>query len=1207
MPTTDVGDPSGRSGGPTPGGPVPATSPVPPGAAARFSVIRLIARGGMGTVFLVRDSVLEREVALKVLHNPERSGLGALKAEFRRAADVTHPNVVQLHDLFAEGATAWFTMEHVDGVPFDAAIRRGARLGERLGAERALVLLRALAQLVDGLRTLHAHGLIHRDVKPGNVLVTPEGRVVLLDFGVSTPAAPLGSSTDASSVAGTIAYMAPEQLGGSPSVASDAYSVGVLVYETVFGSLPRPPRTWDPTPAPPLPAYPPWVPDRVAAALLSLLAPDPTARATLDDLAALLLEAEGVRGPVPTSPGLLPVFVGREAPLGRLEAARRAVQGGRATVVDLSGPSGVGKSELALQLYRRATSEGALVLRGRCHPHENVPFRGVDAVLDRLAQYLTRLDPAECARLAPVGRPSLTSVFPVFTHVPGFAEAAPLRPGRRVDAFRALRELFDRLTATREVILGIDDIQWADDDSAELIDVLLAKPAPRLLFVAISRSEDANAPAVEWFRRLCGEPGRFATERLTLAPLSRDDSLEYLHRALPLNARGANLERLADESGGSPLFLAQLASHPGGVAAGATLEEVVRGRVEQLPEAERKLVAAVCVHEAPLLLVDALAAARLDAGAADAASRLVRRCLFRIVDTPDGRALAPYHGRITEAVQAGMAPLERRDWHSRLADVLLPTRAGEPERIFRHLDSAGRPGEARVYAEQAALDADARLAFRRAAELYQLCIERGWDDGDGRLRLRLADALANAGDAGRAAALFRAQAEGAQGVRRSELRARAVGQDLNAGNLEPGVRELRAVLGELGVRLPEARLLAVVWAVLYRLLLWRRGLAFAPVPEATLSPEARLRLDLLWFASVSLAVTNHLVSDAAGARGAWDALQAGEPRRVARALAFKAGADAFLLGWRGHDAALETLRTAQAIAAEHGSVLDRDYCAAVEGTVRWARGEWRLCTRAFDAVLGQGTPTREVMPAGPTSAYSFLYSGVAHTGDIRRLLKEVPPLADEYRATGDRLGRSVCLLGQPSLAFLYLGRATELAEASERLLAEWPADSFLTPHYHAMITSASISLYLGRPEEALEGLDRRWSAFARSGIPFIPVIAAEMDFLRGRCALLVARRSVDAASRSRAARTHLACLRRLEGNRVAWARPLAALLRRPADGSGASGWDGPGVREAEEAGLPHLAAAFAGDDRGLAWLTDQGVAEPERCLTMLGLGPTTAA
>src|SRR5437867_2031555 len=198
----------------------------------------------MGWVYRVYDQETSAEVALKTLGALDPEGLHRLKREFRALAGISHPNLVELYELFVTNRDCFFTMELVDGVSFVDYVRGGARAG--VGPDECALgrFLDASRQVVLGLSAVHAAGRLHRDVKPQNVLVTPAPRAVILDFGLGTVLDPEGAAdpsrdTVTDGFAGTLAYMPPEQArGGSLTAATDWYATGVMLYEALAGRLP---------------------------------------------------------------------------------------------------------------------------------------------------------------------------------------------------------------------------------------------------------------------------------------------------------------------------------------------------------------------------------------------------------------------------------------------------------------------------------------------------------------------------------------------------------------------------------------------------------------------------------------------------------------------------------------------------------------------------------------------------------------------------------------------------------------------------------------------------------------------------------------------------------------------------------------------------------------------------------------------------------
>jgi len=189
---------------------------------------RMLGHGGMGVVFAAIDERTEQPVALKVMHQGKGAAHHQLKREFRALADVSHPNLVVLHELYLEGDAPFFTMELVHGEDLLSHLRPAGALDHaRLQA--------AMAQLVDAVSTLHGAGRLHRDLKPSNLLVRPDGRLVVLDFGLAH-----AIGDDSAGCSGTPAYLAPEQwLEGHGSQASDWYSVSHPI-RSIYGRAPPP-------------------------------------------------------------------------------------------------------------------------------------------------------------------------------------------------------------------------------------------------------------------------------------------------------------------------------------------------------------------------------------------------------------------------------------------------------------------------------------------------------------------------------------------------------------------------------------------------------------------------------------------------------------------------------------------------------------------------------------------------------------------------------------------------------------------------------------------------------------------------------------------------------------------------------------------------------------------------------------------------------
>ncbi len=273
----------------------------------RYELSHLVARGGMAEVYRARDQLLDRPVALKVLFpelSVDRSFVERFRREAQAAANLSHPNIVPVFDWGEDNGTYFIVMEFVDGRALSSILRTAGPLHPDRAAEIA-------ADVAGALSYAHRHGVVHRDVKPGNVLITEEGTIKVTDFGIARAVNTEESLTQTGAVMGTATYFSPEQAEGmGVDSRSDIYSLGVVIFEMVTG---RPPFLGD-TPVavaskhvrehPPAPReVNPGVPPDLEAIILKCLAKSPDHRyATGDDLRIDLLRFREGRAVGATSP-----------------------------------------------------------------------------------------------------------------------------------------------------------------------------------------------------------------------------------------------------------------------------------------------------------------------------------------------------------------------------------------------------------------------------------------------------------------------------------------------------------------------------------------------------------------------------------------------------------------------------------------------------------------------------------------------------------------------------------------------------------------------------------------------------------------------------------------------------------------------------------------------------------------------------------------
>ena len=688
----------------------PAASPCD--RLGNYHLIREIGRGGMGVVFEAIDTRDGTRVALKTLRTDRPRSIAAFKDEFRALADLAHRNLVALGTLVTTGEQPFFTMELIEGRNFLQHVRAdydSAAAGSRTAVDAAR-LLDAFRQLAEGLQTLHDAGKLHRDIKATNVLVTDDGRVVILDFGLAVELREGEYQTHA--IAGTPAAMPPEQrTGGAMTAATDWYAAGVMLSEALGGRGPATDQTagaMDAIPGSPRVANPP--PAEIIAGLTALshelLREKPSDRPTgaeiLRRLSGKQIETRGAAA-----------WVGREAEIGALGLAANVVRRGKPLVVLLHGPSGIGKSSLVKKFLDGL--QHCVVLRGRCFESESVPYNAFDGIVDQLYHFLRRLRDEQIERLLPLDVSNLCRIFPTLMDIPAVREAAGDAKTSldvqelRQQAFAALREVFSRMVRFERtlLVLFIDDLQWADRDSAELLLELVRQPgAPALLLVAAYRSEDAEGNeclrAIRTLDLPEAECRAFAEQReVALERLSPEEAgalaLSLLSNQPDAAARA---EAIARESSGSPLFVKFLsqsltlssesdAAHP----LTLNLGDVLWREICRLSPAEKAIVEVVAVAGRPLARSIVYRAAGFADSDVTSYGQLKNRRFIRAASISEdgGEMIEAYHDRVRETVvehlpgeriqqicAAVVGLLEQIEaYHNRVRETVLEHVAGE--------------------------------------------------------------------------------------------------------------------------------------------------------------------------------------------------------------------------------------------------------------------------------------------------------------------------------------------------------------------------------------------------------------------------------------------------------------------------------------------------------------------------------------------------
>jgi eukaryotic-like serine/threonine-protein kinase len=1173
----------------------------------RFDLGPSLGAGGFGTVYRALDRRRGQHVALKVLHHHDADALYRFKREFRALADISHPNLVALHELFSDGVQWFFTMDLLEGVDFLSHVCGRAAGWEAYASTRELSaepepsaapapsgmrvtgavepdrpradpakLRPALLQLARGVHALHGFGRLHRDIKPPNVLVTHEGRVVLLDFGLVAELERDGPSEER--IVGTGAYMAPELLSGAPVTAAvDWYAVGVMLYQALTGRLPHDGDArlvaWSKqlgAPVPPEQVVPDCPPD-LGTLAMQLLAREPEHRPGGETILRLLDSAWPMgsadrprashppfgTAPLPggSSPPSAAPFVGRGRELGSLREALGVVEQGRAALVCVHGPSGIGKSDLVLQFARElGARERVVVLRGRCDERESVPYKALDRLVDELCNHIAGLPSEQADALMPRHIHLLARLFPVIRRV----EAVRRAPGgqrepqadphevRRLGC-AALRELLARLADRGPLVLVLDDLQWGDLDSALLLVEVLHKPdPPAVMLVACYRS--GTEPSSPFLRAFLGEdlPER---QVLALGALSAAEAGELARGACERPLGEQEIGAIVEESGGNPFFIGELvrfleqarSSRSGRIEPQLTLERVVMARVERLPRAARRVLETVAVAAGPTAEKVVLDAAGVGEEAQAALFALRTAHLVRTSALGED-LLEAFHDRIRETVVAHLAPDTRREHHRRLALAIEAGRRGEPEVLILHYRGAGELERAGELAGRAADAAAEGLAFDRAVSLYRLALElKQLDASEARAwRIKLAEALADAGRGNEAALEYAAMADQADGATAVELRQRAGRQLLVSGRVDEGLRAIEQVLPAYGLRLRRDPRMAAVSLLWRRARLMLRGLDFHERDVDDLAPAVLRRIDSALGLGRGLALVDAIRGSDLMTQSLLMALEAGEPTRILQTLCGEVNYSASLgsAGVKRTRALLERLRR---LSERYDSPLGR-------GLVHLATGFFQhIGSYEFLAALEQYDECQKVLSecAGTaweldTAAYLAL-DLMWYTGQLRALESRTQALLHQAERRGNRYLATALRTSASHMAWLTRDCPDELRAAVAGAMGEWSQSGFQMQHWWELWALTHLDLYCGQAAAALERVQLRWPALRRSLLLSVQIVRIEAHGVAGSVHLAAAEQG--AADSRRLERVALGCARRLEREGPRWSHALGRLLR----------------------------------------------------------------
>jgi tRNA A-37 threonylcarbamoyl transferase component Bud32 len=1058
-------------------------------AGKRFRIVRNLGEGATCQVFEVEDVLGGGRFALKRLRHERISSdrLARFKDEYRAFESLSHPNLAKSYELICDQNGAYLLMELVEGVDFLRYVGPVAhavdgmtfvsgdtgsegRARTTLSRTRACpsidTLRAALRQLASGLMALHAAGTIHCDIKPENILVTASGRVVVLDFGLAA------SSRSRRAARGTPAFMAPEQFVGEVSEATDWYAVGVLLYASLTGRLPvagssrtlahakRFGRALDPR------VYVAGLPDDLVELALRLLEPEPADRPTGVDVAfALGLPVDsadiGQRSPQ--------CFVGRTRELDQLDAALKQTHQGSIQVAHVRGESGIGKTALVRHFVAGVARGGSVVFRGACYRDVSVPFNGLDSIMDAIATYLVD---AEIA-IGDDTRTALATMFPVFDAQAATRHADPaVEPAvLRRKWLQAFESLIFTLGSRRPVVIWIDDLQWTDAESIDLLLDFLRATAPLKLLVILGYRWAANE----------AESTHYARKRLPIhVDLQLSSFDDETMRAL-VEASGVRslreTETIVRESGGSPFFAGELlrAKSAWSAQRSVSLEGVLASRWNDLPREHRTYLEVVLVAGRPVHATVVQGALGL---AQDEALKLRSTLLAQSFLRAAGRGtIQPYHDRIRENLLLCITDDVARAHHDRLATVLASTGDVEPDVLAFHYRAAGNIPMARAYTKQAADTAAQALAFDRASSLYATTLE--WTTGAARekLLLKYAQSLSNAGRPSEAAGAF----SGALMLRPGDIELQLCAGDelLRAGKVEAGFAFLTKVADSIQEPFPRNPLrtkVALIWK-------GRRLRKMRVVLREDAAPELQRRLALCLTLARRLVLVDYGLAALFQLRHLELALSAGSRVEIAQGLALQACYSAvmppFVAG--GVPCAKALVSQAEALVRPSDEPLTRACVLFAPGAIALGEGRWRDARRAFENVIDILHEKASIgLQWYTTFAQSIITEMLQIEGNVAELRRRLHGYLRESK--GHLMAESTIVLKGGVLLALCDDAPDEARRIASEVMSPWPEAPWRMPHHFHCVALHEIDLYEGNPKPALKRLRESRTQARRAGL-----------------------------------------------------------------------------------------------------------------------------
>ena len=745
----------------------------------RYRIKRFLGEGGMSLVYLAEDLQERADVAVKILKPGVTSSYVEDAIRFRREIEaigkLRHPNIIQIKAAGQYNTCPYIVMELLQGQSLYDLLKKE----KRLELDNCVEIVR---QLAETLKYVHGQGILHRDLKPGNVMLAPEGeafQVKLLDFGLAT-IMELSGINEEDEIAGTFGYMSPEATGivkRRIDERSDLYSLGAVFYHLLTGERPFKAREVSALlhqqvaiePEPPC-ALRPEMPSVLQEIVLKLLCKDPelryqSARGLLHDLEEYLSgRREFIIGAQDQKTKLSyhTKLVGREEELREINRLFQEARSGRGSICLLGGEAGVGKTRLVEEMRAYACEQEALFLEGRCFSQENkTPYQPFREAINGYIRSIKKLSDSDredsIVRIRKALGDSgevIIRLNPQMEDLLGeVPELVPLDPERENQRFLMVAAKFfhHMVEESRAAILFLDDLQWADEGTLALLEETATgiENANLLIFGTYRDNEIGEDHSLGRMQENLKRKGH-SLKNLILRAFDQVRCKRLV--AGILGEQEDRAEKLAryilEKSGGNPFFaltlLRELVEQKGIVWNSGCWEEdweriksiqvpvnvvdMILLRTRNLPEElDRVLrIASVMGSSFEMELLYEILGGNTEEQVVNLVDEAVEKQLMEWSVTDRGKLLF-VHDRVKQAFYEKIGDDDRKAFHSQVAQAIERRHRGkEEEWIFdlaRHYAEAGDRDKTLKYALPAAERARADYANQEAARYYRAALK----------------------------------------------------------------------------------------------------------------------------------------------------------------------------------------------------------------------------------------------------------------------------------------------------------------------------------------------------------------------------------------------------------------------------------------------------------------------------------------------------